>query len=163
MALLHPNSGGVTIYNKEKEKTISPRLRCNLVYVPQGNTLMSGTIRDNLRLGKLDATDEEMKEALRKSCADFVFELPDGLDSLCSEKGAGLSEGQAQRIAIARALLRNRSVMIFDEATSALDMDTERQLLNNILESSDKTVIFITHRMAVADYCNAVLKIERNK
>ena len=88
---------------------------------------MSGTIRDNLRLGKLDATDEEMVEALHKSCADFVMELPAGLDTLCSEQGGGLSEGQAQRIAIARSLLRNRSIMLFDEATSALDPETERQ------------------------------------
>ena len=86
---------------------------------------MSGTIRDNLRLGKLDATDEEMVEALHKSCADFVMELPAGLDTLCSEQGGGLSEGQAQRIAIARSLLRNRSIMLFDEATSALDPETE--------------------------------------
>jgi ABC-type multidrug transport system fused ATPase/permease subunit len=120
---------------------------------------MSGTIRDNLRLGKLDATDEEMREALHKSCADFVFELPDGINTLCSERGGGLSEGQAQRIAIARALLRNRSIMLFDEATSALDPDTERQLLQNLLDGSDHTIIFITHRMAVVDYCDQVLRM----
>ena len=140
---------------------LSPRHRCNFVYVPQGNTLMSGTIRDNLRLGKLDATDEEMVAALHISCADFVMELPQGLDTLCSEQGGGLSEGQAQRIAIARSLLRNRSVMLFDEATSALDPDTERQLLQNILSSHDKTIIFITHRPAVVEYCDQVLRIER--
>ncbi|MBQ8046731.1 MAG: ABC transporter ATP-binding protein [Prevotella sp.] len=159
LALLRPQSGTIEIYNGKKSLALSPRMRCNFVYVPQGNTLMSGTIRDNLRLGKLDASDEEMQEALRQSCADFVRDLPDGLETVCSESGGGLSEGQAQRIAIARALLRNRAVMLFDEATSALDPDTERQLLKNILDSSDKTIIFITHRMAVVDYCDQVLKI----
>ena len=153
--------GQLSIYNKVKSQTLTPLHRCNFVYVPQGNTLMSGTVRDNLRLGKLDATDEEMVEALHKSCADFVMELPAGLDTLCSEQGGGLSEGQAQRIAIARSLLRNRSIMLFDEATSALDPETERQLLQNILSSHDKTIIFITHRPAVVDYCDQVLRIER--
>jgi ABC-type multidrug transport system fused ATPase/permease subunit len=111
-------------------------------------------------LGKLDASDEEMREALKKSCAEFVFDLPDGLDTLCSEQGGGLSEGQSQRIAIARALLRDRSIMLFDEATSALDPDTERELLRNILSDHDKTIIFITHRMAVVDYCDQVLRLQ---
>ena len=142
---------------------MSPLLRCNLVYVPQGNTLLSGTIRDNLRLGRLDATDEEMMEALHDACADFVDELPKGLDTACSEKGGGLSEGQAQRIAIARALLRNRPVMLFDEATSALDPETERQLLQNVLGRKDKTVIFITHRPAVVDYCDQVLEVGKER
>lgn len=161
LALLRPQQGQLSIYNKVKIQTLTPLHRCNFVYVPQGNTLMSGTIRDNLRLGKLDATDEEIVEALHKSCADFVMELPAGLDTLCSEQGGGLSEGQAQRIAIARSLLRNRSIMLFDEATSALDPETERQLLQNILSSHDKTIIFITHRPAVVDYCDQVLRIER--
>jgi ABC-type multidrug transport system fused ATPase/permease subunit len=129
--------------------------------VPQGNTLLSGTIRDNLRLGQLHATDEEMLAALHTACADFVADLPDGLDTLCTESGGGLSEGQAQRISIARALLRNRSIMLFDEATSALDPDTERQLLQNILATHEKTVIFITHRHAVVDYCDQTLHIEK--
>ena len=170
LALLRPQEGNLFIYNKVESRKeasaecqeLSPRHRCNFVYVPQGNTLMSGTIRDNLRLGKLDATDEEMVEALHKSCADFVLELPQGLDTQCSEQGGGLSEGQAQRIAIARSLLRNRSIMLFDEATSALDPDTERQLLQNILSSHDKTIIFITHRPAVVEYCDQVLRIEKN-
>ena len=161
LALLRPSDGKIEIYNSRKSKELSPRLRCNFVYVPQGNTLMSGSIRDNLRLGRLDATDEEIYEALRAACADFVQELPDGLDTSCSESGGGLSEGQAQRIAIARALLRNRSVMLFDEATSALDPETEKQLLHNILAHHDKTIIFITHRPAVVDYCDQTLKINR--
>ena len=161
LGLVAPQHGTVEIYNDRKRRVLSPRLRCNFVYVPQGNTLMSGTIRENLRLGKLDATDEEMEEALKKSCAEFVMELPEGLDTVCSESGGGLSEGQAQRIAIARALLRDRSVMLFDEATSALDPETERHLLQNILAAHDKTVIFITHRPAVVDYCDQTLTIEK--
>ncbi|MBO1364088.1 ABC transporter ATP-binding protein [Prevotella sp. A2931] len=170
LALLAPQEGSIEIYSHRKSthhhpifsaQHLTPRHRCNLVYVPQGNTLLSGTIRDNLRLGKLNATEDEMYEALHRSCADFVHELPDGLDTKCAEKGGGLSEGQAQRIAIARALLRDRSIMLFDEATSALDPATERQLLQNILASHDKTIIFITHRSAVMQYCDQTLKIEK--
>lgn len=138
-------------------------MRCNMVYVPQGNTLMSGTIRDNLLMGKADATDEEMREALRKSCAEFVSDLPDGLDTVCTEQGGGLSEGQAQRISIARALLRDRPVMLFDEATSALDNETECRLLQNIMSDRSKTIIFITHRPAVINYCDRTLRVERNE
>ena len=129
--------------------------------MPQGNTLLSGTIRENLRLGKLDATEDEMMDVLHQSCADFVSQLPDGLDTQCAEKGGGLSEGQAQRIAIARALLRDRPIMLFDEATSALDPETERQLLQSILSGRDRTIIFITHRPAVIDYCDQVLRIDK--
>ena len=161
LALLRPQEGQVEIYNDHESRELSSLLRCNFVYVPQGNTLMSGTIRDNLRLGKLNATPEEIEMALEKACADFVYSLPDGLDTVCSESGGGLSEGQAQRISIARALLRDRSIMLFDEATSALDPDTERQLLRNILENHDKTILFITHRPAVVDYCDRILRIER--
>lgn len=161
LALLHPNEGKVILYNQQEQKELSPLMRCNFVYVPQGNTLMSGTIRDNLRLGKLNATEEEIKAALEMSCASFVMELPNGLDTVCTEAGGGLSEGQAQRISIARALLRNRPIMLFDEATSALDPETERQLLHNILSHHDKTVIFITHRPAVVDYCDQTLHLQK--
>lgn len=161
LALLHPNEGKVILYNQQEQRELSPLMRCNFVYVPQGNTLMSGTIRDNLRLGKLNATEEEIKTALEMSCASFVMELPDGLDTVCTEAGGGLSEGQAQRISIARALLRNRPIMLFDEATSALDPETERQLLHNILFNHDKTVIFITHRPAVVDYCDQTLHLQK--
>lgn len=164
MALLRPQKGEVTIYSgkntaNEGEQTISALHRCNFVYVPQGNTLMSGSIRENLLLGNPDATEEDMRNALRMSCAEFVEELPEGINTLCSEQGGGLSEGQCQRISIARALLRNRPVMLFDEATSALDPNTERRLLKNILSSNDKTIIFITHRLAVVDYCDQTLKL----
>ncbi|MFC2515935.1 MAG: ABC transporter ATP-binding protein [Prevotella sp.] len=161
LALVSPTKGSVNIYNSSTSRELTPLMRCNFVYVPQGNTLMSGTIRENLKLGNIAATDEEMIAALHKSCADFVMELPHGLDTVCSESGGGLSEGQAQRIGIARALLRDRSIMLFDEATSALDPETERQLLSNILASRDKTIIFITHRLAVVDYSDQTLRLER--
>ena len=161
LALVSPTKGSVNIYNDSTSRELTPLMRCNFVYVPQGNTLMSGTIRENLKLGNIAATDEEMIAALHKSCADFVMELPHGLDTVCSESGGGLSEGQAQRIGIARALLRDRSIMLFDEATSALDPETERQLLSNILASRDKTIIFITHRLAVVDYSDQTLRLER--
>ena len=161
LALLRPKKGTAEIYSADGQvQTISPLHRCNFVYVPQGNTLLSGTIRDNLLLGNPTATDEQLRTALRLACADFVDSLPQGIDTVCSEAGGGLSEGQAQRIAIARALLRDRSIMLFDEATSALDPDTERQLLQNILSEQKKTVIFITHRPAVVDYCDQTLRVE---
>lgn len=163
LALLHPQQGTAEIYDSSSSHILSPLMRCNMVYVPQGNTLMSGTIRDNLLMGKADATDEEMREALRKSCAEFVSDLPDGLDTVCTEQGGGLSEGQAQRISIARALLRDRPVMLFDEATSALDNDTECRLLRNIMSDRGKTIIFITHRPAVINYCDRTLRVERNE
>lgn len=161
LALIRPDSGRAVIYNgRGKSYQLSSLTCCNFVYVPQGNTLLSGTIRDNLRLGNLSATDEDMLNALHRACADFVSELPDGLDTVCSESGGGLSEGQAQRIAIARALLRDGSVMLFDEATSSLDPDTERRLLANLLADRQRTIIFVTHRMAVVDYCDRVLRME---
>ncbi len=159
LALLKPENGKMTIYDDNRKEDISPRIRCNLVYVPQGNTLLSGTIRENLYLGNLNATDEDLVNALHKACADFVMDLPDGLDTQCGEGGTGLSEGQAQRIAIARALLREGNIMLLDEATSALDIETERQLLENLLENHEKTIIFITHRQAVMRYCDNTLKL----
>lgn len=160
LALIRPRKGRAVVYNAlGEEHELSSLTRCNFVYVPQGNTLLSGTIRDNLRLGRLSATDDDMREALERACADFVFSLPEGLDTVCSEDGGGLSEGQAQRIAIARALLRDCNIMLFDEATSSLDPDTERRLLRNLLENSGKTIIFVTHRMAVVDYCDRVLRM----
>ena len=139
---------------------MSARMRCNMVYVPQGNTLMSGTIRDNLLMADPHATDHDMMEALHTACADFVAELPEGLYTTIDEKGGGLSEGQSQRITIARALLRKRSIMLFDEATSALDPETEKMLLTNILKNKEQTIIFITHRMAVLEYCDKRLNMD---
>ena len=160
LALTRPTDGHVYIYNKDEKLEVSPRTRANLIYVPQGNTLFSGSLRDNLLLGRPDATDEELWEVLHTACADFVTRLPDGLDTLCSERGGGLSEGQAQRIAIARSLLRPGSVLLLDEATSALDADTERRFLQNMAATNhEKTIIFITHRTSVLEYCDRVMRI----
>lgn len=162
LALLKPTKGNIYIYNDTGKKEMTSLMRNNFSYVPQGNTLMSGTIRDNLKMGNPMANSEDMKDALIQSCADFVFELPDGLDTMCTELGGGLSEGQAQRISIARSLLRNSSIILFDEATSALDPETEKQLLNNILKQKNKTIIFITHRQAVVDYCDTTITLQKN-
>lgn len=162
LALLKPTKGNIYIYNDTGKKEMTSLMRNNFSYVPQGNTLMSGTIRDNLKMGNPMANSEDMKDALIQSCADFVFELPDGLDTMCTELGGGLSEGQAQRISIARSLLRNSSIILFDEATSALDPETEKQLLNNILKQKNKTIIFITHRQAVVDYCDKTITLQKN-
>lgn len=159
LALVKPSAGRALIYNTEESEQLSPLHRANFVYVPQGNTLLSGTIRENLLVGRQDATDDDMLQALRLSCADFVLDLPQGIETKISEDGVGLSEGQAQRIAIARALLRRGNVMIFDEATSALDNDTEEKLLRNILEEQKRTVIFVTHRKAVCRYSDNILNL----
>ena len=162
LALVRPQRGRVELYDGADCLEASPLTRNNLIYVPQGNTLLSGTIRDNLLLGNPEATEEQMLGALHTACADFVKDSPQGLDTPCGELGAGLSEGQAQRIAIARALLRTGSVLLLDEATSALDPDTERQLLLNLrLERGARTVICVTHRLAVVEHCTQVLRLER--
>ncbi len=156
LALIDPSEGKVAIYNKEREAVADTSTRCNFSYVPQGNTLFSGTIRDNLLMGNPSASEEDMRKALHISMADFVEELPDGLDTVCGEQGGGLSEGQAQRIAIARAILRPCSILLLDEATSALDIQTEKQLLENLKAAfSDATIIFVTHRLAVADFTSS--------
>ena len=162
LALLRPTEGKIEMYDESQAVKVSPRTRNNLVYVPQGNTLFSGTIRDNLLLGNPEATEEDMREALETACAGFVMDRPDGLDAVCGELGAGLSEGQAQRIAIARALLRKGSVLLLDEATSALDMQTEQQLLKNLSErEAGQTIICVTHRPAVIEYCTQVIEMKR--
>ena len=132
----------------------APPLRA-FSYVPQGNTLFSGSIRENLRFGNPDASTEQMFEALHVAQADFVRDLPKGLDTKCGEGGGGLSEGQAQRIAIARAILRPCSILLLDEATSALDVDTERNVLTAIREHYvDTTIIFVTHRLSAVQFAS---------
>lgn len=163
MSLLQADSGKITLYDlKGNCAEASSRTRCNMVYVPQGNTLFSGSIRENLLMGKPDADESQMREALHRAAADFVDRMPEGLDSQCFEAGGGLSEGQAQRIAIARALLRPGSILLLDEFSSALDPETEELLLERLNDgSSDKTMIFITHRERVADYCDSILRLDR--
>ena len=124
-------------------------------YVPQGNTLFSGSIRENLRFGNPKASTEQMYEALHVAQADFVRDLPNGLDTKCGEGGGGLSEGQAQRVAIARAILRPCTILLLDEATSALDVDTERNVLTAIRERyADTTIIFVTHRLSAVQFAS---------
>ena len=160
LALLRPQKGSVEIYSNTQSDVASPSTRCNLVYVPQGNTLFSGTVRENLLMGNPDATDEQLKTVLHVAAADFVFSLPYGLDTQCFESGAGLSEGQAQRIAIARALLRPGSILLLDEFSSALDAETESVLLERLTsELPDHTMIFITHRDRIIDFCDSVLRL----
>ncbi len=160
LGLMDPSEGTVEIYDDTRSSTVSALTRCNFLYVPQGNSLMSGTIRENLLLADPDADEESMKRALHIAAADFVFSLPDGLNTPCREAGGGLSEGQAQRIAIARALLRKGGVLILDEASSALDSDTEIQLLDNLAEAfkGKKTIVFISHRDAVSRYADGSLQ-----
>jgi len=159
MNLLKPDSGSVTLYDPPTPSGAGTL--CNFMYVPQGNSLMSGTIRENLHLANPNATDDELYKVLSIASADFVKELPEGLDTLCAEVGAGLSEGQAQRIAIARALLRPGGILILDEATSALDAQTERDLLAGLAHEyhGRKTILCITHRPAATDYADFSLKL----
>lgn len=160
--LIRAQAGSLYLYDAQGLRLeASPDTRCNFAYVPQGNTLLSGTIKENLLLGRPDATDEELHEALRLAAADFISELPNGIESICGEGGTGLSEGQAQRIAIARALLRRAPFLLLDEATSALDTETERRVLQNIVGTFEgRTVIVVTHRPEVLQYCTQVLDLE---
>ena len=162
IALTTPQEGTVELYNDKETHKVSTLTRGNIVYIPQGNSLISGTIRENLLMGNPDATEEEIKEVLHIACAEYVLELPGGLDTPIAESGGGLSEGQAQRISVARSLLRPGSIMIFDEATSALDEETEQEMLKRLTEQKiGKTLIFVTHRPAVIKHCTQILKIDR--
>ena len=157
---IQPDSGEVTFYGNGFNHAADKSMRKNVVFVPQGNTLISGTIRNNLLMAKPDASDEELHTALHTSCADFVFDLPQGIDTVLSEHGGGLSEGQAQRIAIARGLLRPGAVFLLDEISSALDEDTERELFSRLFAARPSTtILLITHRKKVASLCDERLEI----
>ena len=163
MSFATPDSGEIMFYN-EQGQTEKANATCRkfMSYVPQGNTLFSGTIRENIRMGRLDATEEEMIEALKMTASyDFVMNLPHGLDTVIGEKGHGLSEGQAQRIAVARALVRKAPFLILDEATSALDEQTEWAVLEGIQKQSPKpTCLVITHRKSVLKYCDREIVVK---
>ena len=156
LGLVRPDEGEAVLTGGDEELTLSAATRRAFAYVPQGNTVFAGTIADNMRMVKPDASDDEIMTALRLACADsFVSKLTDGINSRIGEVGGGLSEGQAQRIAVARALLQQAPVLILDEATSALDEDTERRMLENIrTDGGVKTCIMITHRSATAAMCS---------
>ena len=162
LGMIEPSSGSCTILAENGSSlTVSADSRSLISYVPQGNTLLSGSIADNMRLAKPDASDAEIIAALKLACAwEFVEKLPEGIDSSIFERGKGLSEGQAQRISIARALLRDAPVLLMDEATSALDVETERKVLGNILQKEPhRTVIITTHRPTVLSMCDQVYRV----
>lgn len=160
LSLLHPQKGCIEIYNQTTRLSLTNLSRNNFSYVPQGNTLLNGTIKSNLILGNEYATETDMVNALTAACANFVFNSEKGLDMPCGEGGNGLSEGQAQRISIARALLKPCSILIMDEATSSLDEDTEKNVIKNITNLyPEKTIIFITHRPEILKYCTHVLHL----
>ena len=166
LGMLEPDSGKVTLQSGSGEEfPVNSDLRKFFAYVPQGNTMFSGTIAENMRMVNETATDEDVINALKTACAwDFVEHLPEGINSKLGERGRGLSEGQAQRISIARALLRNSPILLLDEATSALDRDTEEQVLHNIMSSHpDRLIILSTHRPAALKLCNHIYKISGGK
>lgn len=166
LSLLHPQEGNAVLYGGTSGKfPVSPSTRQLFSYVPQGNTMFSGTIADNMRNIKPDATDEEIICALKMACAwDFTSKLPDGINSKIGERGAGFSEGQAQRLSIARSLIRHSPILLLDEATSALDVATERKVLKNIMKDDyPRTCIVTTHRPTVLSVCSRVYAIKDKK
>jgi len=161
LGFVAPDSGRMTLYSDHVgEVQISESTRENFVYVPQGNTLMNGSIRYNLQLANPDADELQMRKALHIACADFVDDLPLGIDFELGERSRGLSEGQAQRIAIARGLLRPGNVLLFDEISSSLDEATEMELYRRLFEAlPDKTMVFVTHRTAVCEMCDEIVRL----
>lgn len=165
LGLLYPAEGIAELKNTEEERCrLSAGTRKMFSYVPQGNTIFAGTIAENMRMVKNDATDEEIREALETACAyEFVKKLPDEIETTVGEKGSGLSEGQAQRLAIARALLKNAPVLILDEATSALDIETEERVLKNIMKKDrGRTCIVTTHRPSVLSVSDHIYEIRES-
>ena len=159
LGFVEPESGKMQIYSNQSVD-ISEATRANFVYVPQGNTLMNGSIRDNLLLANPEASESDMQNALHVACADFVSELAGGLDYELGERSRGLSEGQAQRIAIARGLLRPGNILLFDEISSSLDEGTETELYKRLFATfPEKTMIFVTHRTAVCSICDETLQL----
>ena len=161
LGFIGPQSGSISLYGTDgSTMPVGAQTRPDFVFVPQGNTLMSGSIRFNMQVANPDASDNQIKEALHTACADFVMELPDGLDTQLGERGSGLSEGQAQRIAIARGLLRPGSILLLDEISSSLDPETETELYRRLFQTyPGKTMIFITHRTAVTTLCDSTLTL----
>lgn len=160
LGFVKPDDGRMLIYSETEVGSVTDATRSNFVYVPQGNTLMNGSVRYNLQLANPEASENEILEALHVACADFVENLPDGIDTEIGERGHGLSEGQAQRIAIARGLLRPGNILLFDEISSSLDEETEAELYRRLFEAfPKKTMIFVTHRTAVCELCDSVVRM----
>lgn len=165
LGLLSPQSGKIMLrFSNGTEKTVSPSTRKYCSFVPQGGSLFSGTIADNLRLIKPAATDEEICSALKTADAwDFVSALPDSINTLVGEKGVNFSEGQGQRLAIARAVLRDAPLLLMDESTSALDMETEARVLARLMKAEQcRTIILTTHRPSMLRYCDRIYRITEN-
>ncbi len=171
LALINPSEGSISLVPGGEDlesgdvRKLTASSRKLFSYVPQGNTMFSGTIKDNMLRIKPDATDEEIIEALKSACAwDFVSKLPDGIDSVIKERGGGFSEGQAQRLSIARALLRKSPILLLDEATSALDETTQKELLKNITQDRyPRTCVVTTHRLSLLRVCDSVYEIRDKK
>ena len=162
LSLISPKEGSICVFSGADEMAMSPSTRKLFSYVPQGNTMFSGTIAENMRNVKPDASDDEIVEALKMACAwEFVSRLSDGINAKVGERGGGFSEGQAQRLSIARSLIRRSPILLMDEATSALDVATERKVLQNILKDSyPRTCILTTHRPTVLSMCSRVYAIK---
>lgn len=161
--LYRPQSGSISIECGDKSCCPCKGMRKLFSVVPQGNMLFSGTIRENLTLLSPNAAQTEIDGALKNACAEFVYTLPEGLDTVLGEGGSGISEGQAQRIAVARALLGGGKIILMDEATAALDAETERKLIENLQRLDGVTVIFITHREAVLEACKKIITVGSEK
>ena len=162
LGFITPNEGRLLLENEKGQTPVSEDTRDFFVFVPQGNTLMSGTIRYNLQLARPEATDEELQQVLHIAMADFVNDLPEGIDTPIGERAGGLSEGQAQRIAIARGLLRPGNILLLDEISSSLDEQTERELFKRLFATfPEKTMIFITHRPEVSKLCHEIIRLDK--
>lgn len=164
LGVFNLNSGSITLETDSGSIPIDKNTRKMFSYVPQGNMLISGTIRDNITFINQNASDEEIEQAVRISCSkQFIDELPSGIETVIGEKGLGLSEGQVQRLAIARSLLANAPVILLDEATSALDENTEKEFLQNLKELKNVTCIIVSHKMAALEICNKKIQIKDGK
>lgn len=164
LSMIDPQEGTITLSGANgKEVPIHADMRSFFAYVPQGNTILSGTIAENMRMVREDVTDEEIVAALKTACAwEFVEKI--GINSMLGEHGRGISEGQAQRLSIARALIRDAQILLLDEATSALDMDTEEQVIRNIMKTDARRIIIVaTHRPSVLKMCHTIYRIENGK
>ena len=162
LGIYSPDKGKVAYKTGQKETAACRETRALFAYVPQGNTLFSGTLRENLLMFTDEATEDDIREAIRIACIeDLVNDV--GLDAEIGERGVGLSEGQAQRVAVARAILTGAPILLLDESTSALDEDTEAQMLQNISAMRDKTCLIVTHRKAALAICNYRLHLTEGK